>query len=131
MNHARAAIIVLALGGAAPAAAHHSFAMFDQETNVTLEGTVTEFEFVNPHAWLYVTTEDAQGNRAEWTIEMGGPGAMSRAGWQADTVKPGDAITVEIHPMKDGTLGGQYLNAILPDGTTIAGGDSGLLPAAR
>jgi hypothetical protein len=111
--------------------AHHSFAMFDQETNMTIEGTVTEFEFVNPHSWLYVETTDETGQTAEWTIEMGGPGAMSRSGWTAETVKPGDQITVEIHPMKDGTYGGQYLNAVLADGTSMEGGDSGLAPAAR
>lgn len=116
---------------AASAQAHHSFAMFDRASLVTLEGTVTEFEFVNPHSWLYLQTTDAQGLVAEWTIEMGGPNAMSRSGWQADTLKPGDEIVVEIHPLKDGTYGGQYLRATLPDGTMIAGGDTGLPGRAR
>ena len=116
---------------AVSAQAHHSFAMFDRETLISLEGTVTEFEFVNPHSWLYLETVDAEGQTEEWTIEMGGPGAMSRNGWSADTLKPGDEIVVEIHPLKDGTYGGQYLNATLPDGTTIAGGDTGLPGRAR
>ena len=116
---------------AASAQAHHSFAMFDRATLMSLEGTVTEFEFVNPHSWLYLETVDSEGRTAEWTIEMGGPGAMSRNGWQADTLKPGDEIVVEIHPLKDGTYGGQYLSATLPDGTTIAGGDTGLPGRAR
>jgi hypothetical protein len=120
---------LLSLG--APAQAHHSFAMFDRAVNLTLEGTVTEFEFTNRHSWLYVVTIAAEGQEAEWTIEMGGPNAMSRSGWQADTLKPGDEITVEIHPLKDGTYGGQYVLATLPDGTTIAGGDASIPGRAR
>ncbi len=116
---------------AASAQAHHSFAMFDRTTTISLEGTVIEFELTNPHSWLYVETEDDEGGLAEWTIEMGSPGGMGRAGWKADTVKPGDKIIVDIHPLRDGTYGGQYLEAQLPDGSTMGGGDSGIAPAAR
>jgi hypothetical protein len=62
---------------------------------------------------------------------MGGSGAMTRAGWQKDTVKPGDPISVDIHPLKDGTHGGQFLKAKLSTGKDIEGGDSGLGPGAR
>jgi hypothetical protein len=117
---------IAALAFAVPVSAHHSFAMFDQEVNMTIEGTVTEFEFINPHSWLYIEAADESGNVIEWSIEMGGPNAMRRGGWSADTVKPGDMISVEIHPLKDGTYGGQYLNAVLPDGSSIGGGDTGL-----
>ena len=113
------------------AEAHHSFAMFDRTKNVSLEGTVTGFELTNPHSWLYVEIEDDEGRLAEWTIEMGSPGGMARAGWEADTVKPGDQVTVEIHPLRDGTYGGQYIEVVLPDGRTMGGGDSGIPPAAR
>jgi hypothetical protein len=116
---------------AASAQAHHSFAMFDRTTNISLEGTVKEFELTNPHSWLYVEIEQDDGGLAEWTIEMGSPGGMGRAGWEADTVKPGDQITVEIHPLRDGTYGGQYIEAVLPDGRVMGGGDSGIPPAAR
>ena len=115
---------------AAPAAAHHSFAMFDNEKTLTLDGTVKEFELTNPHAWLYVVTVDAQGKPDEWGLEMGGTAAMERAGWKADTVKPGDKIVVEIHPLKDGTHGGQFLSAKF-GGRAIEGGDIGLPPALR
>jgi hypothetical protein len=115
----------------APALAHHSFTMFDQTKTVTLEGTVTSFEMINPHSWLYVEAKDATGKVSEWALEMGGTGAMQRAGWQRDTVKPGDAVSVEIHPLKDGTHGGQFLRAKLPGGRTIDGGDTGLGPGAR
>ena len=123
------AVAILAF--AAPAFAHHSFSMFDAEKTVTLEGTVKEFEYVNPHAWLYVVANDGSGRMVEWSFEMGGINALTRAGWRADTVKPGDRISVQYHPMKDGSRGGQYLQAKLPDGRTMEGGDSGLPPIAR
>ena len=114
----------------APAFAHHSFSMFDAEKTVTIEGTVKDFEFINPHAWLYVMANDG-GRAVEWSIEMGGSNALTRTGWKPDTVKPGDKISVEIHPLKDGSRGGQYLKARLPDGRTVEGGDLGLPPIAR
>jgi len=105
--------------------------MFDHQKTVVIDGTVKDFELVNPHSWLYVVTKDAAGKTSEWTIEMGGPAGMARAGWRADTVKPGDKIAVEIHPFKDGTHGGQCLNATLPDGRRVAGGDTGIPPNAK
>ena len=131
MKPAFALSALAAVAFVASAHAHHSFAMFDRTTNVTLEGTVQEFELTNPHSWIYVMTEEPDGSMAEWTIEMGSPGGMGRAGWEADTVNPGDQITVEIHPLRDGTYGGQYIEATLPDGTVMGGGDSGIAPAAR
>jgi len=122
---------IAVVGFVASAHAHHSFAMFDRTKNIVIEGTVIEFEYTNPHSWLYLETEDADGGTAEWTIEMGSPGGMARAGWEIDTVKPGDKIMVEIHPLKDGTYGGQYLKAEFQDGRVMGGGDSGIAPAAR
>jgi hypothetical protein len=114
-----------------PALAHHSFAMFDLGKTVTIQGTVVSFEMINPHSWLYVETKDSAGKTAEWALEMGGTGAMTRAGWQKDTVKAGDPIAVDIHPLKDGTHGGQFLRARLSGGKAIEGGDTGLGPGAR
>ena len=129
--------IKAALGGmavialATPALAHHSFSMFDHEKTVVLDGTVKDLELTNPHSWLYVVTKDASGKTAEWTIEMGGPGNIARTGWNADTVKSGDKIAVSIHPLKDGTHGGQFLTAKLADGRNMEGGDSGIPPNAK
>ena len=116
---------------AGPAMAHHSFAMFDATKSMTLQGTVKELELINPHAWLYVVAKDEKGAQIEWALEMGGAGALGRAGWKPDTVKPGDKIEVQIHPLKDGTHGGQFLTAKLVDGTKMEGGDIGLPPALR
>lgn len=116
---------VLALAGfavlslSAPALAHHSFAMFDADKTVELEGTVKEFQWTNPHSWLQVLVADESGNEVEWSLEMGSPGALARSGWRPRTMNPGDRVTVSIHPLKDGSSGGQFLTATLPDGTVM------------
>ena len=102
---------------AMPAIAHHSFSMFDHEKTVTMNGLVKEFEWSNPHAWLHVMAVDAKtGKPVEWSFEMGGVGQISAQGWKPDSVKPGDKITVLMHPLKDGSHGGQYMSATLADG---------------
>ena len=131
MSSKAAPLALAILVATPPAFAHHSFAMFDSQKTLTIEGTVKEFELINPHAWIYVVSRSADGKTIEWGIEMGGPGALSRSGWRADTVRPGDKISVDIHPLKDGTYGGQFISAKLPDGHAIGGGDTGLPPALR
>lgn len=106
---------------AAPAYAHHSFAMFDAEKNVTLTGTVKEFEWTNPHSWLRVMVDDqTTGRSLQWAVEMGSPAQQAQRGWKPDTVKPGDKVSVTIHPLKDGSRGGQFLSAVLPNGQTLS-----------
>ena len=112
------AIILAAIS--VPLQAHHSFAMFDQEKNITVQGTLKEFEWTNPHCWLHVNVVDAStGKTSEWAFEMGSIGQIAAQGWKADSVKAGDKITVEAHPMKDGSRGGQYQGAKLSDGRTF------------
>jgi hypothetical protein len=109
-----------AVAMAAPALAHHSFAMFDADKTVTLQGTVKELEWVNPHSWLRVVVKDqTTGQLALWALEMSSPARMKRMGMNADSVKPGDVVSVTFHPMKDGARGGQFLQAVLPDGKQI------------
>ena len=108
---------------AAPALAHHSFSMFDADKTVTLSGTVKEFEWTNPHAWLRIMVNDpASGKALQYAVEMGSPGQQSRVGWKPDSVKPGDKVTVKIHPLKDGSRGGQFLSAVLPSGQELGNG---------
>src|SRR5436190_6596497 len=105
---------------AAPAFAHHSFAMFDQQQTVTLQGTVKEFEWVNPHAWLRVTVNDEKtGAPALWALELSSPSRLVTMGMRADSVKAGDAVSVTFHPMKNGSRGGQFIQAVLPDGKKV------------
>ena len=105
-----------------PALAHHSFAMFDSEKTLTLKGTVKEFEWTNPHSWLRLMVADDSGTPRQWALEMGSPGQQSRVGWKPDSVKPGDQVTVQIHPLKDGSRGGQFLGADLPNGQHLGNG---------
>src|SRR4029077_11023160 len=90
---------------AVPALAHHSFAMFDATKNVTLDGTVKEFEWTNPHSWIRITVADAAGTSREWAIEMNSPAQNAQRGWKSDTLRPGDKVSLVIHPLKDGSRG--------------------------
>jgi hypothetical protein len=116
---------VLALVGvivciqAIPARAHHSFAMFDTARQVTLQGTVQEFQWTNPHAWVILTV-DKKGRAEQWAVEMTGPNGLVRQGWRPRTLTPGMPVTLTIHPLKDGTNGGQFMDITLPDGTTMS-----------
>ena len=101
------------------ASAHHSFAMFDAEKTITLTGTVKEFEWTNPHMWLYVMAPDASGKVVEYPLEMQGPGQSVKNGWKQDSVKPGDKVTVDIHPLRTGARGGQLLSVTLPSGQKL------------
>ena len=112
-----AAVVVGVL--AVPIQAHHSFAMFDQEKTITVEGTLKEFEWTNPHCWIHVNVVDRAGKTSEWAFEMGSIGQIAAQGWKADTLKVGDKIMVDAHPMKDGSRGGQYQGARLSDGRSF------------
>ena len=120
---------------AVPALAHHSFAMFDGEKAVTLEGTVKAFQWIYPHSWILLMVRNSEGQLEQWPIEMGSPGGLAREGWLPKTLTPGMSVTAVIRPLKDGTHGGQYLSVTFPDGRTLGldnlndrnggGGDAG------
>ena len=112
-----AGLAVLAAG--VPAAAHHSFAMFDQKKIMTVEGTVTTFQWTNPHAFIEL---DATGGR-HWSIELNSPNNLKRQGWTRTALKRGDKVTVRFNPLRDGKSGGLFLDVKLPDGKML---DSGL-----
>jgi len=120
--HLKVAILaaVVMMGFAAPAVAHHSFAMFDADKTITLSGTLKEFEWVNPHSWMHIAVADpTTGQAEEWSFEMGSPGQLGSRGLKPDSVKPGDKITIKAHPMKDGSHGGQYMSATFAGGQPI------------
>jgi Family of unknown function (DUF6152) len=118
----------LGLALAAPAFAHHSFAMFDAEKTVKVTGTVRQVEWTNPHVWVRVMINNAEGKAEQWGFEMGPPAQQIRRGWEPDSLKPGDTVTLNMHPMKDGSRGGQVVDATLPDGRTVGGAGA---PAIR
>jgi len=113
-----AAIAAFAL--AVPASAHHSFAMFDATKSVTLQGTVKEFEWTNPHSWLRVTVNDEKtGKPLLAALELSSPARLTTMGMHADSVTVGDQVSVTFHPMRDGTRGGQFVQATLPGGKQV------------
>ena len=103
---------------AAPALAHHSFAMFDQSQVLYKAGTVKEMQFVNPHAWLEVVVND-NGNAATWAFEGGSVPQLIRLGWSKDEFKVGDQIKVGFRPMKDGSRGGQLMSVEFMSGQRV------------
>ena len=123
---ARASIAFAMLLAASGAVAHHSFAMFDQTKTVTLQGAVKELRWTNPHVFIQVLVKNDKGAEDEWSIEMTSPEHLSRTGWRPGTLKPGDKVTLNIHPLVDGDNGGQYLSGTGPSGPLI-----GSAPPAR
>jgi len=115
----RSSVAIVVLLTASSALAHHSFAMFDQSATVTLEGAVKEFRWTNPHVFIEMLVKNDSGTEEQWSIEMTSPEHLARAGWRPATLKPGDAITLSIHPMRDGIKGGQYLSGIGPNGPLV------------
>jgi hypothetical protein len=109
-----------AMASAGPALAHHSFAMFDTKRTVTLNGTIKEFQWTNPHSWIEVSVVNDKGGVDEWSIECGSPNMLSRNGWRPAILKPGDKVVVITNPMKDGSTGGALVKITLPDGRMFA-----------
>jgi hypothetical protein len=104
-------LTVAALAG--PAIAHHSFAMFDPAKVVTLNGTVKEFRWVNPHVSLFVLADHAGGAPDLWSVELTSPGNLTRLGWGRKSINPGDKVVVEVNPLRDGQKGGGFRKATL------------------
>ena len=107
------------LAMAAPAFAHHSFAMFEREKFLSVTGVVKEYEWTNPHVWIHIMAPDQAGKQVEWSFEMQSIAQDSRAGWRPDSVKPGDKVSIEYHPLKDGSRGGQLTAAVLANGKRL------------
>jgi len=104
---------------AATAFAHHSFAMFDQAQQLTLKGTVREFQWTNPHAWIHLDVPNASGGVDNWQVELNSPNNLKRQGWKSTSLKAGDAVTLMLNPLKDGTKGGLFIAVTLPDGSVL------------
>jgi uncharacterized protein DUF6152 len=111
-----------ALGLQMQAWGHHSFAMFDQDKKVTLVGTVTNFEWTNPHSYIEIDVSDDKGAVKHWSIEMGSPSILQQSGWKFSSLKKGDKTTLVINPLKSGQAGGFLLNATLPTGKVLGNG---------
>jgi hypothetical protein len=105
----------------APSGAHHSFAMFDQAKTVTLKGSVLEWQWTNPHAWIELEVPNAKGVKERWSVELNSPNNLTRQGWRRSTLKAGDKVSVTINPLRDGKKGGLFNTIVLPDGKMLGG----------
>jgi Family of unknown function (DUF6152) len=127
MDSRRAGLYILAVGltsmilATRPAVAHHSFAMFDDKLQVTMDATVKEFQWTNPHMWLQVLVIEG-GQPVEYSIEGGPPLVMGRKGWNRLSFKAGDQVKLTINPTKDAAVkGGSFVKAEFADGHTLTG----------
>jgi hypothetical protein len=103
----------------APAGAHHSGAMFEPEKTITVEGVVKEFEYTNPHSWLWVTVTNDDTTTTDWGFEAEGPSTLFRNGIKKSDLKPGDKVTVTGRPMRDGRPAAAWVKAIKEDGRVL------------
>ena len=118
MNTVRAFMGAAALLTACAVHAHHSGAMFDAQKSVSLDGSVKDFRWGNPHCWIQLLVHQ-DGKDQEWSIEMGSTTQLFRSGWRPRTLKPGDKVTVVVHPLRDGTAGAQFVSATGADGAEV------------
>ncbi len=108
----------MALGIVSPALSHHSHAMYDHAKQVSVSGTVTKFLYRNPHVFLYVDVKGENGEIVNYWFEMSNLNNMVRRGIGKATFKPGDKVTVNLHPLRDGRPGGSYITIVAADGKT-------------
>lgn len=117
------AFAAVMLWAAMRVSAHHAFtAEYDENKRVTISGTVTRFEWTNPHAWLYVDGKDESDKAARWGFEMGSPNGLLHRGWKRTELKQGDRITVEGYRAKDGSNVANARTVTTPDGRKLFGG---------
>ena len=117
-----AALVCAVVVGVGPLHAHHSFAMFDTSKRVTMSGTVTAFEWTNPHVYIELDVPDDKGAVKHWSIELGSPSILMQAGWKFSDVKVGDKITVVLSPLRSGEPGGLLAQATVRDGRVLGNG---------
>ena len=114
-------MVSLAVVGTAHA--HHGNSAYDETRTITITGTATEFDFVNPHTQIYMDVKDDKGQVAHWSVECNSPGIMRRSGWSRNSIKPGDQISVTLNPAKTGVpvgfSGGKTGRVVLSGGQTL------------
>lgn len=105
-----AMLAMLAAGGATVALAHHSYSAFDMTDTKTVSGVIKKFDWTNPHSWIWIDVKNDTGQTETWGIEGMSPNYLARRGWNRNTLKPGDKISVTFHPTKEGK-GGSFVSA--------------------
>ena len=114
-------IVALGAGSflASPALPHHSNVAFEVTKVVTLTGEVTEFRWINPHTWIGLNVDDGKGGKVLWALEGRAPGVLLRAGWSKSSIKPGETITIDFSPAKDGSKTGLVARVTKGDGAVL------------
>jgi len=102
-----------------PIAAHHSAVPFDSTKQTTLTGIVKEFDWTNPHTWIWINVPNDKGGMDLWGVEGMSPNYLGRRGWTKSTIKPGEKITIVGRPMKDGSKAAMFMSATLANGKVI------------
>ena len=118
MRKLQSAMLIAGLT-ALPVAAHHAPAVFDQTRTITVDGTVTEFVWANPHSWIRMDVVDGDGKAVNWSIEMNPPTYLIRGGWRSTTLTSGDKISVVANPLRSGEPAGKFVAVTLPDGRVL------------
>jgi hypothetical protein len=106
--------------GTVPVSAHHSAAAYDRDADVELTGTVREFQYTNPHSWLYLQVVDKTGQTVDWGFEAEGPSTLLRAGIKVSMLKAGEKVTVKGHPLKDGRPAAILVSVTKADGSVLS-----------
>ena len=101
-----------------PSLAHHSYSMFDMQKTVALQATVVRFKWQNPHAFIEIDAAARRGSE-RWSIEMTSPNNLAQEGWRRTSLKPGDRVTIWVHPLRSGARGASYVGVRLPNGSTL------------
>ena len=99
--------------------AHHSFSSFNMETEKTIVGTIKQFDWTNPHTWIWIDVPNDKGGVDTWGVEGMSPNYLQRRGWTRMTFKPGEKATIVIRPMRDGSAGGMFVRATLANGRQL------------
>jgi hypothetical protein len=118
-------VLMFFVMGSASVSAHHSFATFDRNREVTIEGTVVKYQWANPHVWLTVSVVDDAGEETIWGIEGQSPNILARTGkggWGRKAIKAGDKVIIRLNPNKDGTPGGVLVTVTFEDGHVLERG---------
>jgi hypothetical protein len=113
------AVLAAALAIAAPLFAHHGGVAYDMGRKITLKGTITNFEWTNPHSQVHLDVTDDKGNVAHWNFETQPPTILVHAGWHRDSLKPGDQVTLVATPAKNGSTIGLLSKVVLADGQEL------------
>ena len=125
----KAAVVLVGIGllflAARPVVAHHAFsAEFDASKPIKLTGSVTKFDWTNPHAWIYIDAKDETGKVANWGFELGGASGLMRNGWTRFSLKPGDVVTIEGTRAKNGSNNANAAVVVTSAGQRLFSGEN-------